>query len=352
MPSRHRYKVDNANTNKKNPKNKQNKPAVKTGRDKTNQAAPAAPKQAKKTKTGPDTGFDGPIGRYNPLRAHEPACSKEEWETIAPLVRKTAAKLNITKEGTVQPFLATMTRLSVWALREGLPLETRTLLSPAIIEQYAAGVHGNSSTIRWHLRRMAAANGINPGPTQIKYRRSPYSAPYTLNEIQALLEFGKATSDDSRGRQLVGCVLLGAGCGFARGEVRAVGRQNVHQHDHGPDAQWFVQNDRRCVPLLDEFQVEMTSYLEWCGDTPFVISWDNGEITSKLALWVGLREGLPRFSTDRMRAYFIVEQIKRGLPLVELLAVCGLENADALDPYLMFVDRTQKTCPKESNGAS
>lgn len=223
--------------------------------------------------------FEGIIGSYNPLKSKFALCSKEEWADVAPVVRAAVSRLEGLEARSLRPFLTGMTRLAVWAHREGLPLEINVLLSHQTIEAHAATLSGSAGTFRSQLRRLAGANSVPVGATGLGFERPSYSQPYTLEEVQALLRFATAHSNENRRRQLTGFLLLGAGCGFSRGDLRGVCNDNVHHHNEVP----YVRTANRCTPILDVLVPEFEAYLTWCGDGPFVGVKTTGNITDRMA---------------------------------------------------------------------
>ncbi len=292
--------------------------------------------------------YEGIIGSYNPLKSKFPLCSREEWLVVGTVVRAAVAGLEGFEDRGLRPYLTGMTRLAVWAHRQGLPMSIDVLLSHPMLEAHAAALTGSVGTFRSQLRRLAAANGVAVEATGLGFDRPGYSQPYTLDEVHALLRFASSHSNENRRRQLTGFLLLGAGCGFSRGDLRGVCKNNVHHHTEVP----YVRTTNRCTPILDLFVPEFEEFLGWCGDGPFVGVTSNGNITDRLASWVGERAGLPKLSGDRLRAFFIVEHLRRGTPLIELLGICGFTRTEALDSYLAFLAAPTTPCGSREVGSA
>jgi len=325
------------------------KPAVRAAR----RSAKAGQATAQNSPVIPSDGpaaepvFEGTIGSYNPLKSKFSLCSKEEWEAVAPVVRSAVGRLDRLADRGMRPYLTAMTRLAVWALREGLPLNVEVLLSNSMIEAHIATLDGSVGTFRSQLRRLAAANSVPVESTGRGIDRPTYSQPYTLDEVRALLRFATSHSNENRRRQLTGFLLLGAGCGFSRGDLRGVCRDDVHRHNEV----LYVRTANRCAPILDVVADDFEAYLGWCGDGPFVGVKSGSNITDQMARWVGERAGLPKLSGDRLRAFFILEHLRRGTPLIELLAICGFTHAEALDAYLPFLPAPMSPCGSREVGS-
>ncbi len=291
--------------------------------------------------------YVGIIGSYNPLKSKFSLCSKEEWEAIGPVVRAAVSSLDGFTDRGFRPFLTAMTRLTVWAHREGLPLDLELLLSHSMIEAHAATLSGSVGTFRSQLRRLAEANGVSVEATGLGFDRPGYSEPYTIDEVQALLRFAASHSNVNRRSQLTGFLLLGAGCGFSRGDLRGVCRNDVHHHS----GLRYVRTANRCAPILDLMVDDFEAYLAWCGDGPFIGVKSGGNVTDRMSAWVGERAGLPKLSGDRLRAFFIVEHLRRGTPLLELLAICGFTRLESLDSYLKFLPAPISLCDSHESSA-
>jgi len=299
------------------------------------------------TDPGCSPGYVGIVATYDPRKSKFALCAPAEWEVVAPVVRATVARLEGFADRGLRPYLTAMTRLSVWALREGLPLVPASLLSDPVIEAHVATLDANAGTFRSQLRRLAAANGVALGSTAVGYARPGYSAPYTLDEVRALLLFASSLTNEIRRRQLTGLLLLGAACGFSRADLRGVCNGDVHHHS----GVRYVRTRNRCTPILEDFSADFDAYLSWCGDEPFVGVKPGANITDRMVSWVGERAGLPRLSADRLRAFFVVEHLRRNTPLPSLLAYCGFASLEALDPYLAFLPASTPLCGSCEEGS-
>ena len=297
---------------------------------------------------------------YNPLKSRTTLVTADQWLTVAPVVQTAVASLSATGEWSdrgIRPYLTDATRHVAWCLKEGLPLECATIWSQAVIEAHTKTLAQSQGTVRARLRKIAAANGIGNKPdsgTQ-RYGRRTNSDPYTREQTTGLLTFANNLTNGHRRRQLVGGILLGAACGFARGDLRGVAKHDVHQHesetgqgDRSMAALW-VRTHNRCTPVRPEYLDAFSEYLTWCGDQPFVGPKEPGlatssNITDRLVSWVGEREGVAKLNFDRLRSYFLVSHLKENTPLRELLYISGLSTIEALEPHLTHVDQYTTTC--------
>lgn len=314
----------------------------------TTNASPAAtdpgPQAASSPSTVEPTGL---VASYNPLKSKFPLCTKDEWAAVGPTVREAVAHLHGLGNHGLRAYLTGMTRLAVWAHREGLPLDIDTLLSHQVIEAHTATLTGSAGTFRTQLRRLAAVNGITVETTGAAYGKQSIATPYTTNEVRALLGFAQAMSNQNRRSQLTGFVLLGAACGFSRGDLRGVCKNDVHEHN----GVCHVRTQNRCTPILEEFRDDFEMYLHGCQDGPFVGVKPGANITDRMTEWVGERAGLPKLSGDRLRGFFVLEHLRRGTPVLELLAISGLVRAESIDQYLPYVTLPATRCSLEASSS-
>ena len=283
------------------------------------------------------------IAGYYPLKSTTPLCSKEEWERIGPFVRETVSRLSYLAPLGVRSYLTAMTRLATWADREGLGLDRETLLSSPVVEFYVSTMNSSQKDYRSYLRRLGREWGIEVAPTTKSYARSEYQPPYTLQEITAFLTFAAAMSNQLRRERLSAVVLLGAGAGIVRGDLRGIDRDAVHEHD----GVLHVSVAGRCVPIRPELQEAMADFVSWCStDKPFFEGKPGANITNQIRGWVEERGGLAEFSTDRLRAYFVCAHLREGTGLLELMNLTGFAKPDSLGRYVDMCDRPKDGCDR------
>ena len=87
----------------------------------------------------------------------------------------------------------------------------------------------NYSTYLWRLARVHGV--VSPtAAAGARMSRQAYRAPYTTDEMAALLEFAQSLTNEYRRKTLLTLVALGAGCGITRQRVRSVHASGVHLH--------------------------------------------------------------------------------------------------------------------------
>ena len=134
----------------------------------------------------------------------------------------------------------------------------------------------------------------------------------TRSRDKAFLTFAAAMSNRLRRERLSAVVLLGAGAGIVRGELRDIDCGAVHEHDEV----LHVAVAGRCVPVRPELQEAMANFVLSCStDGPFLGGKPGSSITAAVGSWVEDRAGLANFSVDRFRAYFVCAHLREGTGL-------------------------------------
>jgi hypothetical protein len=280
------------------------------------------------------------IAEYNPLRAPIKTCTPSEWETIKPLVLSAVSALTDTTPKRAKFHMTAMTKLATWALREEYDLDLTNLLDPDVIETFVSSIPNNQASWRSSLRLLARAQGVEVLATQVRYPRPTSSSPYTASEVASLLAFARSLTNTYRGHSIEAAVLLGAGAGIARGDLRAITAQSVHEHD----GSLHVATSTRCVPVLSEFTDDLIALCLLRPKGQLIGNTKSDEFTTMIRQWVGDRPGTPVFSSDRLRAFFICEHLRRGTGTLELLALTGLQTIEGLDVFQQFLPARVATC--------
>lgn len=279
---------------------------------------------------------------YDPLRSRISLCSPDEWQTVRPLVLTLISALPEASGPGVRRYLTVSTRLAVHALRHGWPLEPEQILSPAALDHFVANLPGSHATFRSQLRRLAAAHGLEPSPGGLLFPARDLRAPYDPSEVEALWRFASALSNRQRRLSLQGLLVLSAGFGLTRSDLRGV--TAAHLHTHGRRMHLTVHSDGRCVPAAAGWGPRARSLAAERPSGQLIGRPAGANLTARHVEWVGDRAGVPRLSPDRMRACWLVGRIAAGVPLPQLLAESGVRTAGALDGYLKFLPAPRSAC--------
>ena len=289
-----------------------------------------------------DGGLHPRVLSYDPRRGRSPLCSRTEWEEVRPLVLTLVSALPEASGPGVRRYLTVSTRLAVHAFRHGWPLEPEQILSPAALDHFVANLPGSHATFRSQLRKLAAAHGLEAAPGGLRFPARDLRAPYDPSEVEALWRFASALSNRQRRLSLQGLLVLGAGFGLARADLRGV--TAAHLHTHGRRMHLVVPSDGRCVPAAAGWGPRARRLAAERPSGQLIGRPAGTNLTTRHVEWVGDRAGVPRLSPDRLRACWLVGRIAAGVPLPQLLAESGVRTAGSLDGYLKFLPAPRSAC--------
>jgi hypothetical protein len=276
---------------------------------------------------------------YDPRTSRVPICTRPEWEAVRQHVIELVAAAPEASGPGVRRYLTVTTRLAVHAFRNGWGLAPEIVLSPQVVEHFVASLAGSPATCRALLRRLAAAHGLPSADGGVAYARREVRSPYEPSEVEALWRFASALSDRSRRVSLSGLLVLGAGFGLARGDLRGVTAAQLHRHDRRLHV--TVPADGRCVPVASGWASRARQVADARPSGQLIGVPSGRNLTDRHVGWVGDRAGVPRLAPDRLRARWIVDLIAAGTGLPDLLAWSGVKGADALDTYLPHVPQVR-----------
>ena len=279
------------------------------------------------------------IANYR-IRGGAGGLTKGDERHVEELVRAAVGPMAYFQRNSIYPYLRGATELVQWALEHGYDLELETVFCEHLVWAFLARRPKGSLDHSTHLWRLVRAHG--PVSTSAKAAgRAPrrvYQSPYSDDEMAALLEFAKSLTNEYRRETLLTLVTLGAGCGITRQRVRNVHARDVHLHGDAT----FVRVGH-CAKVLPAFAELLASACARQSEGNLVPS-GKTNVTERCAGWTEGRRGVPVFSTDRLRATYIVAAMDEGASLTELMAWTGLKGCDALEPYLRFVKVEEPSC--------
>ena len=279
------------------------------------------------------------IANYR-IRGGAEGLTEKDEQHVEELVRASVGPMAYFQRNSIYPYLRGATELVQWALEHGYDLELETVFCEHLVWAFLAQRPKGSFDHSAHLWRLVRAHG--PVSTQAnaagRTPRQVYQSPYSDDELAALLEFAQSLTNEFRRATLLTLVALGAGCGITRQRVRDVRARDVHLHGDV----MFVKVGH-CAKVLPAFAELLASACVRQPEGNLVPS-GKTNVTERCAGWTEGRRGVPVFSTDRLRATYIVAAMNEGASLTELMAWTGLKGCDALEPYLRFVKVGEPSC--------
>jgi hypothetical protein len=243
--------------------------------------------------------------------------------------------------------LSTLTGFLVWVEQEHLEGSLRETLTARNIDRYAARFARAAASRRHTLRKIAAAAGVPLEDSQILIPKPDLNAPYTDEDLHALIEFAENLTNEHRSKRLLAGVFLGAGAGLVRGTQTGVCRGAIHRHSGKDDAcddpRIFLRLDTHCRPI-HPLLTRSTPILEqlFRSDELLAGSGRSKNRHNKPKKWVPAN--LPEYNPDQLRATYVKWVLDTGYPLKDTLLYCDLKTVSGLTGYIKHLNDTNTVC--------
>lgn len=278
---------------------------------------------------------------YEPTPA---SVSPDEWGLIRSPVRAAVRRADHATPRAALFAMRYTTQLTVWAIRNDVPLDMSRILSPDRIDRFVAIVlrqlcSSSKSSVRSHLRRVAWAQS-GASSTAVKYPRpTALSAPYSRDEIKGFWEAAQAQSNDRRQRVLTTILTLGIGAGLTASEILSVSAaQNIRQH---PDDKrlWVIVLAERTVPVRADYVEALMALSSEYSQGPLIgrVSRRVNDPMGAMLKGVELPAHLPPIRCRRLRITWMVSILASDLRISEFQAVAGTVSAKSLEGLAPYV---------------
>ncbi len=288
------------------------------------------------------------IETFDPLRSRPQKCSALLWRSRGGEVRDLMLEAARQEPGISVPMgLSTLTGFLVWAEQEHLEGSLREALTARNIDRYAARFARAAASRRHTLRALARAAGVALEESQILIPKPDLNAPYTDEDLHALIEFAEHLTNEHRSKRLLASLFLGAGAGLVRGAQTGVCRGAIHRHsgkhDACDDSRIFLRLDTHCRPI-HPLLARSTPTLErlFQAEELLAESGRGKNYHNKPKKWVPAN--LPEYSPDRLRATYIKWVLDTGYPLKDALMFCDLKTVSGLTGYIKHLNHSKPVC--------
>ena len=298
--------------------------------------------------TNDETSSASFISTYDPSRVKKSRVTKGQWATVQVAVRQMMVPVRREKTWVLRSLMVTAARFAAWAQPLGYEMSPKSLLRPALIEAYLAIQPFGEVDVEPYLWRLAYAWKTVPTGTvtRTKVARVDYRAPYTADEMAALLQAARAQATEHRQATVLAVIALGAGCGVVRETAATATLAALHLH--GGD--WFFRTPKHCARVLSDYRGVFDEVARLRPDGLIRGPAKADVVVSQVERWLGNRRGVPAFSVDRLRATYIVTLLGSGISLFEVLDSAGVRLGASLDRYLSFVTRVPVHCAEGTVG--
>ena len=289
------------------------------------------------------------LQQYSPAKGVPCYATAAQWVTLRSVVLEAISPLSHLSISTLRGFLTALTRLALFAHQHGYELDIDVLLDPKLITAFLATVPKESKDPAPYLWRLSDSWGlVDENESYLGIDRRDYKAPYSHDEIAALVLAARNQNTVDRTVTLLAILFLGAGCGINREHARDVVAFDLHQHG---DA-WFVRTPKYCARVRVDF---LPLFYEVAKERPtgrLRGEWKPEYVTNAALGWLRGRRGVPTLSVDRLRATYICALLDEGASLVDTLAWSGLQGAESLNSYLQYVTRPPMHCAHTAKGTN
>ena len=279
------------------------------------------------------------VATYEP-RDLDPAV----WKAVRGFVTECADRLALGDWASATRTLRTLTRLSAWALEEGMALDPELILDPDTVERFVAnGLAGERSraTYRAVLRRigplLTTRAPWEPPPPSVARRQ--VAAPYTVQDIELLRVDAVRQGTPHKRRAARALLALGAGAGLDGRWVIWVAAEDVIDDSFGLVVR-VGGPAARAVPVLASWEEEIRE-LAATAAGEFLVGGHSRSRNRAGALTASLEvpPGHPRLSAARLRSTWLLWHLSVGTRLPELAAAAGLQSVTVLSDLLDNVPR-------------
>ncbi len=284
------------------------------------------------------------VESYNPAIGRHHLVSPAEWRVVAPVVREAVAPFKYLRGEQIRDYLRAMTKLAAFVLRLDGEMCVTAVLSPTAIRGFLRSQTVGARDEEPYLWRLARAHGTLPETAPVRHQvgRRDLHPPYYVEEVEALLLAGRSQPTELRQLNVLAIVVLGAGAGLVRESARDVCAFDVHRHADGV----FVRARGRCAKVLPEFEAELEELVRARPEGRLLGTAQARFITAQAHQWLDDRRGVPRLSVDRLRARYLIELMRSGHSLLEVLAFSGLKSPESLMRLAALLP-APSMCPKD-----
>lgn len=264
--------------------------------------------------------------------------SSAEWDCVQDEVR---AAVGRAEHGSARAALFAVrytAQLTVWALRQDVPLDMGRILVPSMIDHFVATVLANlsmssKSSVRSHLRRVARAQSLTWSPAVKFPRPSTLSGPYPPGILAAYWQAAHAQATARRQRVFKTVLTLGGGAGLQASEILSVSAvENVRQHPHD-DRLWVIVLPDRTVPVRIDYAHALADLCEQypAGRLIGRVSRKVNDPMGAMLEGIELPAHLPPLRCRRLRITWMARVLNADVRISEFRRVSGTVSAKSLE---------------------
>ncbi|MFF2375035.1 hypothetical protein ACFVUW_11695 [Streptomyces xiamenensis] len=260
------------------------------------------------------------------------------WAQIAAFARKAVEDFGPVSPWAAVQHLSVVTRISAWALEQGLPLDVEVLFTPERIEHFiAVGLTGLAdSSRRTHRSQLAAVGRAVTRrapwpPAAPPLSRNRLAPPYTETEVAGFLQIARKQSTPGRTSIAWGLLAAGLGAGLYPGEHLTITGSAITSR-HQVTVLTVSGRRPREVPVLAAYAPLLHSLAARFPDEPLIgaTSATDKNRLNRLTGRIDVPIWLPPLISPRLRTTWLVTLLSARVPLPEILEAAGLASTSSL----------------------
>jgi hypothetical protein len=269
---------------------------------------------------------NGFIANWSPSKG----INAKTWNAIAPVTREIIVKVEPGSIEMARKYLRALARhIALRFIGDHQITDTRLLLNDQTLAQTLGGSGSNSLSDSSRATELALLYRIRQNlhpetyakATSLKISKSPLAAPYTKEELAALLAWARQRSA-LRNIRIHGALLLSLACGLDGSEFPSVSGNDLYWTPWGlvlraPGISASSNRKTRFVPVLAEYESELAKLAKIASAHPFV------GLTEQMTPRDISREqprtpGVPNFTAGKARANWTQSLLVNGASYVAM----------------------------------
>jgi hypothetical protein len=265
--------------------------------------------------------------------------TEAEWESLRPFVLESLAQFDFGSRGVLQDEALLFTRFAAWAMKLGLPLEHEAILTPTLMEAYAADPSTPTLTPgnRWSIRRWGRKLTRNAPWEPARKARKGISpslfSPYSDSEIDVAWRLAGTQTTELRRRTAIVLIGLCEGAGLSPDEAKWTTADDLEERD---GVLWVHvgEPNRRSVPIRPRYADALTALAATTEPGDVLTGRDPrtnraSDLTAVILHHTDLHQA-PRLSGRRLRHSWLRRHLEHDVPIRDLYHAAGSLDAKTL----------------------
>lgn len=263
----------------------------------------------------------------------------EEWAKLRAFVLNSLQRLEYGSKSVLQDEMLLLTRFSAWCCSHGLALDHETILTPSLMEAFAAdpGTPKVTPSQRWSFTRWGRALTRDAPWTPARKSRTGTSpslfSPYTDHEVDVMWDLAGRQNTELRRRTATVLIGLCEGAGMSPDEAKWATPEDLHR---SCGELWITVGDPfpRDVPIRRRYG-DALGALAKATEPGAVLSGRDPrthracDLTAAILQKTDLHQA-PRLSGRRLRHSWIRRMLDNDVPIRDLYNAAGSLDAKTL----------------------